>query len=96
MVVDFPLQGDFLAKAKNHRAPLPGVPWIYCLWAHALICGGAVWAVTGSLWLGVCEAGVHCWTDYLKNEGVFGFLTDQALHLSWKLVWVWALSIGVR
>lgn len=24
---DYPLQGDFLAKAKNRAAPLPGVPW---------------------------------------------------------------------
>ena len=26
-LADYPLQGDFLAKAKNRTAPIPGVPW---------------------------------------------------------------------
>lgn len=24
---DYPLQGDFLSKAKNRVNPIPGVPW---------------------------------------------------------------------
>ncbi|MFM1977463.1 MAG: hypothetical protein RL145_2309, partial [Pseudomonadota bacterium] len=26
-ICDYPLQGDFLSKAKNLTAPIPGVPW---------------------------------------------------------------------
>lgn len=26
-LADYPLQGDFLARAKNRAAPIPGVPW---------------------------------------------------------------------
>lgn len=70
-LADYPLQGDFLAKAKNHRSPIPGVPWIHGLLWHALIHGGAVALVTGSLVLGCAEAVVHCAIDYAKCDGVF-------------------------
>lgn len=48
-IADYPLQGDFLAKAKNRRAPMPGVPWYQALGAHAIIHGGFVGIITGSL-----------------------------------------------
>ena len=41
-IADFPLQGDFLANAKNHRKPIPGVPWYQALFAHAVIQGAGV------------------------------------------------------
>jgi len=34
---DFAGQGDFMAKGKNHKQPIPGVPWYQCLFAHSLI-----------------------------------------------------------
>lgn len=36
MLADYPLQGDFLAKAKNRRVPVPGVPWWQALGAHSI------------------------------------------------------------
>ena len=48
---DYPLQGDFLARGKNHTDPIPGIPWVHCLVAHALIHGGMV--------PGTCVPGVH-------------------------------------
>ncbi|WP_312052289.1 hypothetical protein [Brevundimonas diminuta] len=42
VVCDYPLQGDFLAKAKSRFAPIPGVPWQQALGAHAIMHGGAV------------------------------------------------------
>lgn len=54
-VADYPLQGDFLAKGKNHKQPLPGVPWWICLLAHAMIHAGAVALATGSTVLGMAE-----------------------------------------
>jgi hypothetical protein len=46
-LADYPLQGDFLSKAKNRMAPIPGVPWRQALGAHAFIHAGAVALITG-------------------------------------------------
>jgi len=43
---DYPLQGDFLARGKNHKAPLQGVPWYQCLVAHSVIHGAAATLLT--------------------------------------------------
>lgn len=94
-LIDFPLQGDFLAKAKNHRNPIMGVPWWPCLLAHVLIAGGAVTLVTGSITLGVLEAVAHAWIDYQKNDGSFGFVADQVLHIACKLVWAYIAPLVV-
>jgi hypothetical protein len=93
-VCDYPLQGDFLSKAKNHRAPFPGVPWGQALAAHAVIHGGAVGILTGHWWLGVAEVIAHAAIDYLKCDGLLSFNVDQALHIACKVVWV-ALAIWV-
>ena len=90
-VCDYPLQGDFLAKAKNRAAPLPGVPWYQALGAHAAIHGGAVAAITGKPLLGLAEAAVHAVTDDLKCRGKLTYNQDQAIHLGCKVLWA-ALS----
>lgn len=90
---DYPLQGDFLARGKNHRNPLPGIPWYQCLFAHAVIHGGAVFLVTGSVWFGLTEVLLHSLTDYVKSEGWISFNQDQALHLVTKAVYVLLLGI---
>lgn len=82
---DYPLQGDFLARGKNHRNPIPGVPWYQCLAAHSLIHGLAVYLITGSLILGVAETILHALIDFLKCEGFYGFNYDQYLHLLCKV-----------
>lgn len=84
---DYPLQGDFLAKGKNHKFPLSGVPWYQCLLAHAAIHGGAVALITGSIWLGLAEFVAHSLIDFGKCDGWFGFNTDQLLHVACKLIW---------
>lgn len=63
---DYPLQGDFLARGKNRFNPLPGVPWYWCLGAHAAIHAGAVWMVTGWWQLGAWEFVLHCLIDDFK------------------------------
>jgi hypothetical protein len=88
-VCDYPLQGDFLARAKNHRAPVPGVPWALALSAHAVIQAGAVWLITGSALLGALELACHAITDYEKCDGAIDFAQDQALHVFCKIVWAW-------
>ena len=92
---DYPLQGDFLAKAKNHNQPIPGVPWYQALIAHSVIQGGMVWLVTGSWVWGGVEFGMHAMTDVLKSEGVISFNQDQAAHIVCKLIYALLItSIG--
>lgn len=93
-LADYPLQGDFLARGKNHKQPIPGVPWQICLVSHALIQGGAVALVTGSVLLGVAETIVHILIDYGKCDGWYGFGVDQVLHLVSKAAWAACLKVG--
>jgi len=88
VLCDYHLQGDFLARGKNVRNPIPGVPWYQCLAAHALIQGAGVAVVTGNPFLGGLEFGAHWVIDYLKCSGKIGFNCDQVLHVACKLAWV--------
>lgn len=97
-VCDYPLQGNFLAKAKNRALPIPGVPWWQALGAHAVMHGGAVWLLTGMWWLGALEALSHAVIDDAKctgklGSGAIGFNNDQLLHVACKVAWValWAV-----
>ena len=92
-VCDYPLQGDFLARGKNHKSPIDGVPWWVCLSAHAMIHAGGVAIVTGSVLLGLCEFVAHCVIDFCKCQGCFSFKTDQSLHLLCKIL-IAVLVIG--
>ena len=87
-LADYPLQGDFLSKAKNRTAPIPGVPWQQALGWHAVIHGGFVGIITGIWWLGVAEAVIHAAVDDAKCRGRISFNTDQAIHIACKAVWV--------
>lgn len=91
---DYPLQGDFLARAKNRTAPIPGVPWWQALTAHASIHAGFVAIVTGIWWLGAAEFLVHWLTDDAKCRGKIGFNADQAIHIACKLLW-FAIAVVV-
>ena len=93
-VCDYPLQGDFLARGKNRWNPIPGISWLQCLLAHALIHGGSVALATGSISLGIAETVVHAATDYGKCAGRYGFNEDQAMHVLWKVMWVLFLYAG--
>jgi hypothetical protein len=86
-VCDYPLQGDFLARAKNRAAPIPGVPWYQALAAHSIIHGGAVALLTGVPLLGLAEVAVHALTDDAKCTGKIGFNADQSIHIACKLFW---------
>lgn len=88
-IADYPLQGDWLSKAKNHRLDL--VPdetiWPLALASHAAIHAGMVALVTGSWVLALCEFVAHLWIDWGKCEGIIGYNTDQILHILCKLLW---------
>lgn len=93
-VADYPLQGDFLARGKNHTAPIPGIPWQQCLFWHALMHGGAVALITGSVALGVAETLIHVGIDYGKCAGRYGFNVDQGLHVACKALWAVVVAAG--
>lgn len=95
-LLDFAGQGDFMSKAKNPAAPIPGVPWATVLASHAAIHGAAVAIITGVWWLFIAEASIHFLTDDAKCRGKLTFNQDQAIHLGCKVAWwVIALAVGV-
>jgi hypothetical protein len=94
-ICDYPLQGDFLARAKNRAAPIAGVPWYQALGAHAIIHGGAVALLTGIPFLGLLEAAAHAFIDDLKCTGRIGFNVDQAAHIGCKLLWAAIASLVI-
>ena len=83
---DYPLQGDFLSRGKN-PANHVGVPWYWCLSAHALIHAGMVLLVTRYISLALGEFVIHSVTDYSKVKGWISCDTDQYIHFGCKLVW---------
>lgn len=92
-LADYPLQGEFLAKAKNHRAPIEGVPFYQALGAHSAIHAGGVGIITGSICLALAEFCIHTATDYAKCDGRISFNTDQAIHIGCKVAWA-ALAVS--
>ena len=97
-LADYPLQGDFLARAKNRTAPIPGLPWWQALVAHSAIHAGAVLLVLGLPWLALAEFVAHAAIDDSKCAGRISYNTDQFLHLLCKAIWaaiataVWVMA----
>jgi hypothetical protein len=89
---DYPLQGDFLAKAKNHNDTeiikfMGKGFWLHALTSHSLIQGGGVALVTGIWWLGLMETVAHWLIDFGKCAGKYNIHYDQGLHVLCKIVW---------
>lgn len=92
-LADYPLQGEWIAKAKNHTLrPVPGeIIWPCVLASHAAIHAGAVRLATGSWLLAGLEFVAHCVIDYAKCSGRLTYNRDQALHVGCKLLWAGVL-----
>lgn len=86
-LADFSLQTDAMAKFKNrnNKAAPPLPPWAYWLTAHALMHGGMVYLITGSLTLGLVETAIHWAADFMKCEGLTSPHADQAIHIVAKV-----------
>ncbi|MBL9133905.1 MAG: DUF3307 domain-containing protein [Verrucomicrobiaceae bacterium] len=94
-LMDFPLQGEFLAASKNrhHLArnadpARPATIWPVCMASHCLLHAGAVWLVTGCVILACVEFLLHGIIDYIKCEGWTSFNQDQLLHFACKAAYV--------
>jgi hypothetical protein len=94
-VADYPLQGDWLSKAKNPTLMLvPGeVIWPMALLSHAAIHAGAVKLVTGSWLLAGAEFVAHTLIDYSKCRGLISYNQDQVAHVACKLCWAGILMV---
>ncbi len=94
-LADYPLQGDFLAKAKNRNAPIPHIPWQQALFAHAFIHAGFVFLATGSIIAFIGELVIHAVTDDMKCRGELTFNQDQAIHFGCKALWALLVVFGL-
>ena len=94
-LADFPLQGDYLARTKQRKQASTVAEWLISLSAHSLIHAGGIWIVSGSVILAVVELVLHWLIDLGKGEGWYGYVTDQALHLSCKAIYVIVLAKGL-
>jgi len=86
-LLDYPLQGEFLSKAKNRYNPIPHVPWYQAMFAHTAMHGIAVGFITGIPILGILEVVMHWITDDLKCRGELTFNQDQTIHITCKFIW---------
>jgi hypothetical protein len=86
-LADYPLQGEFLSQAKNRNTAIGKVFWPHALFAHAMIHGGFVLLLTGSMVFAVGEVILHAFIDWAKCEGKISLNADQAFHLFCKLGW---------
>jgi hypothetical protein len=86
-VADFGLQSDRMAvekcPGKDHT-----LPWPWWLLAHSGIHAFFVSVITGVIWLGLAEWGLHALIDYGKCRHRYGLGVDQSLHMACKLIWV--------
>jgi Protein of unknown function (DUF3307) len=103
-LADYPLQGAFLARAKDRHSDsgamfgeqkAPKGLWIHALTAHSLVHAGAVWLITSSVLLAVVELVLHWCIDFAKCEDWTGFHTDQALHVLCKIGYALAIFYAV-
>ena len=89
---DFALQTPWIAQNKNrHNAPKdnalppgqqPQTIWPYVLTAHAMIHAGGTWVAMGEPLAAGFMFLTHWALDYMKCENLWGFHTDQFMHLS--------------
>lgn len=99
-LADFSLQTSAMAKGKARNSKpdfieemkLVSLFWPYWLTAHALIHGGAVWFVTGSMTLGLAEVVLHWLIDFAKCEKWTNIHVDQLLHMICKAGYILYLT----
>lgn len=88
-LADFPLQGEYLSKAKNrYNGGIVETPWWIALTAHGFIHGSLIALITGIWWLGFVETILHIVIDDRKCKGSISYITDQILHLVLKLIYL--------
>ena len=93
---DFPLQGKYVARAKNPVDPLPHTPWQHVMTAHAFMHAGGVYMVLGIWWIAALEFVSHFAIDYYKCRGELTYRQDQYFHMACKVLWVLLAIVTVK
>ena len=93
-LVDYALQSEFIAKAKNRNQPIPGIDWQWVMTAHCAMHAGVVYLITGSILLGLIEFVAHFVIDVTKCDVKITFNEDQYLHIVTKVL-IWLIFIGI-
>ena len=97
---DFALQPTAMAIGKcktkiNQKNPKSGEgspDWYYWLGAHTLIHGGAVWLITGNVYIGMTEIILHWIIDQMKCNNRTKMHIDQFLHIACKVIYVFFVT----
>lgn len=95
-LADYPLQGSFLAEAKNRHTAIGKMFWPHALGAHSFIQGGFVYLATGVVWLGLAEVLLHFSIDFAKCDNKINLHQDQLLHIACKGLWVLLVARGFQ
>ena len=77
-------QHEEKSGSRHHLGP----NWPYWLTAHTILHGGAVWLVTGNMFLGLVEVVLHWCIDYAKCENWTNIHVDQILHMACKALYI--------
>lgn len=86
LLMDYPLQSDFVAKGKNHLKPFDGVNPYLLLASHSFMQAMGVYLVTLNPFFAFIEFVIHGYIDYLKSDMQISFTTDQMLHIGLKVI----------
>jgi hypothetical protein len=92
-IADFPLQGDYLSKAKDPTSNASLGQTQYHMLMHCLIHAGGVFLITGYIWFALVEIVLHFAIDTLKCRKKINYITDQVLHLNCKTLYVIGTSM---
>ena len=87
-LADYPLQSAYMAQQKDRVEANSTSEWLVALLAHCVIHAGAVWLVTGNIYLGLIELVLHILIDTGKSKKLYGLAIDQILHLLCKAGYV--------
>ena len=93
ILLDFALQGDFMAKSKDFIRPTHGVSPTLMLAMHSFTHAFAVYIITGSFLLFAIEWVLHALIDYMKVHRWLSFNFDQGLHITVKVLFVIYLGL---
>jgi hypothetical protein len=86
---DYPFQSEAVALGKNKFIDPArfGVPWTYWMAGHAFTHGILVAIFTQNVYMGLGEVVSHFITDHMKCAGKIGIHVDQAIHITFKVIW---------
>ena len=100
-IADFVLQPDAMGFGKNRNNDAQRTKgalfphWYYWMTSHALVHSGAVYILTGNIFIASIELILHWMIDFSKCEGWFGVDMDQLLHIVCKIFYCALVYYGV-